>query len=77
MPIEEIDQLDVQKVLAPIWHTKADTARKAANRLKIILKHAKAMRINVKGELNFGVTPKDVALYIISKLTTSGLLDIL
>ena len=47
MPIEEIDQLDVQKVLAPIWHTKADTARKAANRLKIILKHAKAMRINV------------------------------
>ena len=47
MPIEEIDQLDVQKVLAPIWHTKADTARKAANRLKIILKHAKAMRIDV------------------------------
>ncbi len=32
----------------------------------------KSMRINVKGELNFGVTPKDVALYIISKLTTSG-----
>ncbi len=32
----------------------------------------KKMRINVKGELSFGVTPKDVALYIISKLTTSG-----
>ncbi|WP_010521954.1 3-isopropylmalate dehydratase large subunit [Aquimarina agarivorans] len=32
----------------------------------------KKMRINVKGNLNFGVTPKDVALYIISKLTTSG-----
>ncbi len=32
----------------------------------------KSMRINVKGALNFGVTPKDVALYIISKLTTSG-----
>ncbi|AIY14404.1 3-isopropylmalate dehydratase large subunit [Cellulophaga baltica] len=32
----------------------------------------KKMRINVKGSLNFGVTPKDVALYIISKLTTSG-----
>lgn len=32
----------------------------------------KKMRINVKGGLNFGVTPKDVALYIISKLTTSG-----
>ena len=32
----------------------------------------KKMRINVRGQLNFGVTPKDVALYIISKLTTSG-----
>lgn len=32
----------------------------------------KRMRINVHGELGFGVTPKDVALYIISKLTTSG-----
>ncbi len=32
----------------------------------------KKMRINVKGALSFGVTPKDVALYIISKLTTSG-----
>ncbi|ALM06969.1 isopropylmalate isomerase [Sediminicola sp. YIK13] len=32
----------------------------------------KSMRINVKGDLNFGVTPKDVALYIISQLTTSG-----
>ncbi|NJB70066.1 3-isopropylmalate/(R)-2-methylmalate dehydratase large subunit [Saonia flava] len=32
----------------------------------------KKMRINITGTLNFGVTPKDVALYIISKLTTSG-----
>ncbi|AXT52556.1 3-isopropylmalate dehydratase large subunit [Aquimarina sp. BL5] len=32
----------------------------------------KKMRINVKGELGFGVTPKDVALYIISQLSTSG-----
>ena len=30
------------------------------------------MRINVNGKLGTGVTPKDVALYIISKLTTSG-----
>lgn len=33
---------------------------------------AKSMRININGSLNFGVTPKDVALFIISKLTTSG-----
>ena len=32
----------------------------------------KKMKINVKGNLGKGVTPKDVALFIISKLTTSG-----
>lgn len=32
----------------------------------------KKMRINVNGVLGKGVTPKDVALYIISKLSTSG-----
>ncbi len=32
----------------------------------------KKMRININGELGLGVTPKDVALFIISKLTTSG-----
>ncbi len=32
----------------------------------------KKMRINIDGQLGIGVTPKDVALYIISKLTTSG-----
>ena len=32
----------------------------------------KKMRINVNGTLGKGVTPKDVALYIISQLTTSG-----
>ena len=32
----------------------------------------KKMRININGELGKAVTPKDVALFIISKLTTSG-----
>ncbi|WP_207532617.1 3-isopropylmalate dehydratase large subunit [Desertivirga arenae] len=32
----------------------------------------KKMRINIEGSLGKGVTPKDVALFIISKLTTSG-----
>ncbi len=32
----------------------------------------KKMRITVNGKLNPGVTPKDVALYIISQLSTSG-----
>ena len=32
----------------------------------------KKMRININGQLNEAVTPKDVALFIISKLSTSG-----
>ncbi|NOR28333.1 MAG: 3-isopropylmalate dehydratase large subunit [Lutibacter sp.] len=32
----------------------------------------KKMRININGELGIGVTPKDAALFIISKLSTSG-----
>ena len=32
----------------------------------------KRMRITIDGELNAGVTPKDVALFIISQLSTSG-----
>ena len=32
----------------------------------------KKMRINVNGKLGLGVTPKDVALYIIAQQTTSG-----
>jgi len=32
----------------------------------------KKMRININGELGVGVTPKDAALFIISKLSTSG-----
>ena len=32
----------------------------------------KKMRINIKGDLGKAVTPKDIALFIIAKLTTSG-----
>lgn len=47
VPIEEIDQSDIKNVLAPIWHTKADTARKAMNRLNIVFRHAAALGLNV------------------------------
>jgi len=33
---------------------------------------AKKMRINVNGQLNLGVTPKDVILYIIAQISASG-----
>lgn len=38
----------------------------------ILQQKPKVMRISVEGELGKGVTAKDVALYIISKMTTSG-----
>jgi len=38
----------------------------------LVLKRPKTMKIEVKGALNKGVTPKDVVLYIISKLGTEG-----
>lgn len=47
VPIEDIDQNDIKNTLAPIWHTKADTARKAMNRLGIVLRHGAAMGLDV------------------------------
>ena len=47
VPVSEVDQISVRDALAPIWHTKAETARKAANRLNIVLKHAAALGLTV------------------------------
>jgi len=47
IPVEEIDQQDIKNTLAPIWHTKADTARKAINRISIVMRHAAAMGLDV------------------------------
>lgn len=47
VPVEDIDQRDIRDTLAPIWHTKAETARKAMNRLNIVLKHAAALGLDV------------------------------
>jgi 3-isopropylmalate/(R)-2-methylmalate dehydratase large subunit len=38
----------------------------------ILQQKPKTMRININGSLGKGVTPKDVALYLISKISTSG-----
>ena len=46
-PVSEIDQRDIRDTLAPIWHNKADTARKAMNRLGIVLRHAAALGLDV------------------------------
>ncbi|WP_298360547.1 site-specific integrase [uncultured Litoreibacter sp.] len=47
VPVSEIDQRDIRDTLAPIWHEKADTARKAMNRLSICLRHAAALGLEV------------------------------
>jgi len=47
VPVGELDQRDIRDTLAPIWHEKADTARKAMNRLSICLRHAAALGLDV------------------------------
>jgi hypothetical protein len=47
LPVGEITQTDIRDTLSPIWHTKAETARKAMNRLSICLEHAAALGLEV------------------------------
>lgn len=47
VPIEEIDQRDIKNTLAPIWHTKANTAQKAIHRLAIVMRYAAALGLDV------------------------------
>lgn len=47
VPVTNIKQHDIRDILLPIWHTKAATARKAADRLKIVLDHAAALGLDV------------------------------
>ncbi|MFT7596239.1 MAG: integrase [Paracoccaceae bacterium] len=45
--MSDIDQRDIRDTLAPIWHDKAHTAKKAMNRLSICLRHAAAFGLEV------------------------------
>ncbi|MEP3632374.1 MAG: integrase arm-type DNA-binding domain-containing protein [Shimia thalassica] len=47
MPIEEIRQRDIEKALQPIWKAKPATAKKAIQRLGVVLKHGAAMGLDV------------------------------
>jgi len=47
MPVTQIDQRDIRDTLAPIWHAKASTAQKAMDRLRICLRHAAALGLDV------------------------------
>lgn len=48
VPVEDIDQRVLKRTLEPIWHEKADTARKALNRLNLTLQHAAALGLDVE-----------------------------
>lgn len=47
VPVADLDQKDIRDTLAPIWHTKAETAKKALDRLAICLRHAAALGLDV------------------------------
>lgn len=47
VPVAEIDQTAIRDCLAPIWHAKGDTARKALTRLGIVMRHAAALGLHV------------------------------
>ena len=47
VPVTDLDQRDIRDTLAPIWHAKAATARKALTRLTIVLRHAAALGLDV------------------------------
>ena len=40
MPVSEVTSADVLEILAPIWHTKADTARRLRQRIRAVLEWA-------------------------------------
>ncbi|MBL3706086.1 DUF4102 domain-containing protein [Sulfitobacter sp. BDSS02] len=47
VPVANIDQIDIRDVLAAIWLTKADTARKALNRLSFCLRYEAGIGLDV------------------------------
>lgn len=47
VPVGELTQIDIRDCLAPIWHEKPETARKAITRLGLVLRHAAALGLEV------------------------------
>ncbi len=47
LAVSEITQTEIRDTLAPIWHTKAGTARTALMHLRLCLKHAAALGLDV------------------------------
>lgn len=69
IPASEIDQTDIRDALAPIWHSKAETASKALGRLAICMRHAAALGLDV----DLQVTEKARALLGAQRHTTENI----
>ena len=69
VPVEEITPRDLRDCIGPLWHEKADTARKALNRTNLVIRHAAALGLDVdiglaeKTKLLLGKT-RHVAVHI-------------
>ena len=47
MPVSEVTSADLLEILSPIWHTKAETARKLRQRIRAVLEWAVAMEFRI------------------------------
>jgi integrase len=47
VPVAEIDQNDIKNTISPIWHEKPAVARKAIDRLGVVIGYAAAMGLDV------------------------------
>ena len=47
MPVSEVTSADVLEILSPIWHLKAQTARRVRQRLRAVLEWAVAMEFRI------------------------------
>ena len=69
VPVEELTPRDLRDCIGPLWHEKADTARKALNRTNLVIRHAAALGLDVdiglaeKTKLFLGKT-RHVAVHI-------------
>ena len=64
--VYEVTSADILKALAPIWSTKADTAKKTSQRLRMIIRWAKA-----QGYYS-GDDPVELAEQVLPFLKASG-----
>ena len=47
MPVSEVTRADVLEILTPLWHRKAETARRVRQRLRAVLEWAVAMEFRI------------------------------